>query len=218
VRLPAVLCMFCMLPLLALAQADKAERIGAVEDPSLSEAMRQCLEPNGYRLILADGTPIAELWLRTELPAEPKKESAGVLYSRLRESEFVGVIRFPAATTDFRGDSVPAGLYTMRYALMPNDGNHLGAAPNRDFLLLIPDKDDRDPKAVFDFEKLVALSRRASGVKHPAPLSLAEPVASNGDVLAKDEEEHYVFTTTMKVAGEGAMPLAVIVRGVAAQQ
>jgi len=43
---------------------------------------------------------------------------------------------------------------------MPNDGNHLGAAPNRDFLLVVPAASDGDPSATFKFQELVTMSAR----------------------------------------------------------
>jgi hypothetical protein len=47
-------------------------------------------------------------------------------------------VHFLHAAADFRGQQVPVGFYTLRYALIPDDGNHLGVSPNPDFLLLIP--------------------------------------------------------------------------------
>ena len=78
----------------------------------------------------------------------------------------MGVIRFSQPAADFRGQRIPAGFYTLRYELIPNDGNHLGVAPN---LLLVPAASDADPKAQFKFEELVALSREATGQNIPDP-------------------------------------------------
>jgi hypothetical protein len=207
-----------LLSALGFAQGDKAEIIGPIKAESVSEPVRQSLENKGYRLTLADGTLTAEIWLRAGVATQPKKETAGVLYSPLKESELVGVIRFPEAATDFRGQPLAAGFYTLRYAWMPNDGNHMGAASNRDFLLLVPAGSDSDPKGVLDFQKLVALSRQASGTKHPAVLSMV--AADNGTATAftKDEEEHYVFSASLKLAGGGELPVAFVVKGVVQQQ
>lgn len=215
-RALAALSGLCVFATLALGQSDKVETIGPVAEAFVSDAVRQSLEPKGYRLI-ADGAPVAEVWVRSEVPAQPKKEAEGVLYSQLRESEFVGVIHFSGTATDFRGDSVPAGYYTLRYALMPNDGNHMGAAPNRDFLLLIPTKNDADPKATLDFENLVALSRKATGIKHPGPLSLTQAAGGSAARLSKNEEGHSVFSFNLKVAGGWEMPVGLVVKGMAQQ-
>lgn len=212
----AALSVLCLFPTLALGQSEKVETIGPLQEAFASDAVRQSLESKGYRL-MADGAPIAEIWVRAEVPAQPKKEAEGVLYSQLNESEFVGVVHFPETATDFRGDSVAAGYYTLRYALMPNDGNHMGAAPSRDFLLLIPIKNDPDPKATFNFENLVALSRKATGIKHPGPLSLTQSAGGSSAALSKNEEGHSVFSFNLKVAGGWEMPVALVVKGVAQQ-
>ena len=43
------------------------------------------------------------------------------------------------------GQGIQPGLYTLRYELVPNDGNHLGVANSRDFGLLVRAADDPDP-------------------------------------------------------------------------
>lgn len=203
---------------LGFAQGDRADAIGATSDPSLSSALRQSLDAKGYRLVLADGSKIAEVWLRNQLPDQPKTETAGVLYSQFTDSELVGVIHFSEAASDFRGQAVAAGFYTLRYGLMPSDGNHLGAAPNRDFLLLIPAGSDTDPSSKFEFQKLVSLSRQASASKHPAVLSMVLPGESKTAALSRDEEEHYVFSGSVKLAGGAEIPIAFVVKGVVQQQ
>src|SRR5512135_1927940 len=128
------------------AQA-KQERIPAPTDASVPAAVRNALEATGYRVLRADGTPLCEIWLRKSLPASSGKAVEGANYTELAESEFVGVISFPNGGKDFRGQAVKAGAYGLRYELLPNDGNHLGVAPARDFLLLTPLAADPDPAA-----------------------------------------------------------------------
>ena len=97
-----------------------------------------------------------------------------MVYPQLAESTLVGVLHYPKGGSDYRGQTISAGFYTLRYELMPSDANHLGAAPNRDFLLLVPAASDADPNAVFKFPDLVALSEKATGTRHPGPLSLVQ--------------------------------------------
>lgn len=46
---------------------------------------------------------------------------------------------------------------------MLNDGNHLGVAPNPDFLLVVPGASDGDPGATFKFQELATMSRKNDG-------------------------------------------------------
>jgi hypothetical protein len=204
-----------LLLLVCSAQTGKVESVGSLNDSSVPEVVRQTLDSKGYRLILDDGTSL-ELWLRKSIPSQPKKDSPDVIYTEPSESTLVGVLHFAKTGSDFRGQAVPAGFYTLRYELIPNDGNHLGVAPNRDFLLLVPAGSDPDPNAAFKFEQLVALSRNATGTKHPGPLSLVPPVGT-APTLAKDDQDHWIFSASTKLASGGELPLALVVKGAAQQ-
>ena len=203
--------------LLAAAQSGKVEAIGALTDTSVPDAVRQSLDDKGYHLTLDGPKPECELWLRKSVPAAAKKGPEAAAYPQLTESVMVGVIHFPENAADFRGHRVPAGFYTLRYELMPDDGNHLGAAPNPDFLLLIPAASDTDPNATFKFQDLVSLSAKASGTKHPSPLSLAPPDKAGPPAVKKDDQDHWIFSSSVKLLSGEEMPLFLIVKGTAQQ-
>jgi hypothetical protein len=175
------------------------------------------LEDKGYSITQDDGSAICDLWLRKDVPSQAKKDSQDVLYTQLAESTLVGVISFPQQTTDFRGQAIKPGVYSLRYELIPNDGNHLGVSPNRDFLLLIPADADPDPSAGFKFQELVAMSRKATGTRHPGPMSLTQPGNDSGPSVAKDDSDHWIFSATMKLASGEPLPFALIVKGIAQQ-
>lgn len=203
--------------LLAIAQNGKVETIGALTDSSVPDAVRQSLDDKGYRLTLDDTKPACELWLRKSVPAPGKKGPEANAYPQLAESVMMGVIHFPENAADFRGHRVPAGFYTLRYELMPDDGNHLGAAPNPDFLLLIPASSDTDPNATLKFQDLVSMSAKASGTKHPSPLSLAPPDKSGPPAVKRDDQDHWIFSSSVKLSSGEEMPLFLIVKGTAQQ-
>lgn len=202
---------------LCAAQSGKVESIGPLADNAVPEAVRQSLESKGYRLTLDDPKPACELWLRKSIPAQPKKDVEGVVYPQIAESTLVGVIHFPQAVTDFRGRPIPAGFYTLRYELIPNDGNHLGVAPNRDFLLAIPAASDSDPAATFKFQEVVSMSAKTGGAKHPSPLSLLPADKAGAPAVSKDDQDHWTFTASVKLASGEDLPLALIVKGEAQQ-
>jgi hypothetical protein len=201
-----------------VAQSGKVETLPELSEKSVSEAVRQTLDVKGYKVLLDDGSNACELWLRKAVPAQTKNDAQGVAYPQLAESTLVGVLHFSQASTDYRGQAIPAGYYTLRYELLPNDGNHLGAAPNRDFLLLIPADSDGDPAATFSLQELVNLSRKASGTKHPAPLSLVQPDSSGTEpAVSKDDEDHWIFSGGLKMASGGETPVALVIKGTAQQ-
>jgi hypothetical protein len=204
------------LSLVCAAQNGKIETLAPLTDTGVPEGIRQTLDFKGYRVLLDDGTLACELWLRKNVPTQPKKDSADVIYPQLAESALIGVLHFSKVGSDFRGQAIPAGFYTLRYALIPNDGNHLGVSPDRDFLLLIPAASDTDPNAVFKFQDLVAQSRTATGTKHPAPLSLVEP-AETAPAVSKDDQDHWIFSAAIKLASGEELTFSLVVKGAAQQ-
>ena len=191
--------------------ADKVERSGP-PPASVSSELRQAVEEKGYRVTL-DGGWTGEFWFAKNL-ATTKKDVSGALYPELSDGEFVGVVSFPRGFSDYRGQSIPAGVYTLRYQLLPQDGNHLGVAPSPDFLLAIPAADDSHPDAIYPYKKLVALSAKSTGGNHPAVIAM-EGGGAAGSVNMTDQG--YVVFTVAVPSSSGSEKLGIIVKGSASQ-
>jgi hypothetical protein len=210
--------LFLLVPLIpGWAQAGKVEPIGPLTDSAVPTAVCQQLAPKGYRITLDEPTPSLEIWYRKEAPAQAKSASANAVYDRLAPSALIGVLHFLRPSSDYRGQSIPAGFYTLRSELMPDDGNHLGVAPSRDFLLLVPPSADPGPETTPNFLDVVALSRKASGTKHPAPLSLVPAEGGGAPAVTKDDEDHFIFTTSVHLNSGEDLPIALVVKGTAPQ-
>lgn len=199
----------------ALAAAGKLERVDRPSGSSVSDAVWQEVDSKGYRLTLDDGST-CDLWLRKSLSVSKSKEAEGVLFPEIPPSTLLGVISFAKPATDFRGQPIKAGFYSLRYELLPNDGNHLGVAPSRDFVLAIPAEADLDPNAQFKFEQLVSLSRKTTGTQHPAPLSLVQADSATPG-LSKDDQDHWIFSVKLPTSSGEEIPLGIIVKGTAPQ-
>ena len=217
VRTTLALMLLIAAALPSVAQTGKIETLGPLGDPAVPESIRQALAANGYRIALAETGAATEIWFRKEIPAQPKNPAADAVYDRIPESTLVGLVHFSRSFNDYRGQSVPAGFYTLRYALMPNDGNHLGVAPSRDFLLLIPASADPGPQTMPKFQELVALSRQAAGTKHPAPMSLVPAEGLGVPAISRNDESNSVFSCAVRLASGEEMPLAMVVKGTAPQ-
>jgi hypothetical protein len=194
---------------------NKVESIGALADSGASEPLKKALEPAGSRVSLADGA-YCDIWLRAGVPSG-KTEAQGAVYTSLGESALVGVIALTRATTDFRGQPLKPGVYTLRYGLHPADGNHMGISPIRDFLVMIPIAMDPDPNAQFKFEDLTKMSAKASGTNHPAVLSLASADQAAAPSVAPNDHGHFVFSSKLKTQAGSDMPIAFVIKGIAEQ-
>jgi hypothetical protein len=216
-RLAALLLLLLATSFTGFAENGKVESIGAFVDAGASDSMKKALEPKGYRVSLGDGTVLCEVWLASAI-ASGKNSLEGATYTWISESALIGVIRFPKTSNDFRKQQLKAGSYTLRYAVHPQDGNHLGISPIRDFLLLTPVADDPDPNMKFKFEDLATLSKKASGTNHPSPMSLVttEGISTWPSVL-ENENGHLVLAAKTKNSTGAEVSLAFVVKGVAEQ-
>jgi hypothetical protein len=200
------------------ADSGKIEPIGAFTGAGASDALKKAVAEKGYRVTLADGSVVCEIWMRKTLPTQEKTDVSGAIYTEMKDSAVIAVVSFPKLVTDFRGQDVKAGAYTLRYTLHPVDGNHMGISPYRDFLLLTPVADDQNVDAQYKFEDLVKLSARTTGTKHPAMWSLVAAEAKSATpTLSENEHNHLVFTIKVKNAKGAEIPLAFVVKGMAEQ-
>jgi len=216
----AIVCSAALVPILGVPSAGQTGSIETIEppsDPSVPAAMVQALDAKGYRILPGPGSAAIEIWFCKEVPAQPKPANGDAIYDRLSETTLIGVLHFTKNANDYRGQSVAAGYYSLRYALMPNDGNHLGVAPGRDFLLLVPITVDPGPKKTPTIQELMVLSRPA-GTRHPGPLSLVSaPSDGSKPTLTRDNEGDVIFTAAMHLTSGEELPIALIVKGTAPQ-
>lgn len=199
----------------AAAPASKVETIGACANPDVSDAVKNALQPQGYRVSTDTGI-LCDIWLAKVLLQSAG--SSGTDYSTLVTGSFAGVISYPASSGDYRGKAIPPGTYTMRYQTMPSDGNHMGVSPTPDYFLLSPAGLDQDPALVIDYEPLMALSRKASKINHPSPLFLTAP-SSGGSLGFKDTGDgHWAIESKTRAKARGGsaeidFPVAVVLIG-----
>ena len=198
----------------ALGQSNKLEAIGAISDPGASDALKKVLESKGSRISIGEG-PYCDIWLRAAIPAG-KSDAQGAVYNTLGESVLVGVISFARPTTDFRGQPVKPGTYTLRYAVHPADGNHLGISPIRGFLAMVPVAMDQNPDAQPKFEELVKMSAKVAGTNHPGVISLVQAEGGSAPKLGQ-EGSHVIFSAKLKTQSGGDLPIAFVVKGIAEQ-
>jgi len=196
------------------AAGPTVERIGSLSAPAASDDLKKAVEDKGYRVTLDDGWT-AEFWFARALPSAGK-ESSGALYPWFANGEFVAVANFPKGASDYRGQALPPGLYTLRYQYLPQDANHLGVSPNPDFVLAIPAGADAIPGDNLPLKRLVALSAKSTGTAHPAVFAMA--AAGTPSAVAKDDQGMIVLTVEVPTASDkAAKKLGIVIKGQAIQ-
>lgn len=186
----------------------------------VSQAVKNSLQPDGSRLVNGAGKDLCEVWLNKQLAAATHPDTApNVLYGKLVPGSLIGVIHFPEAAKDYKGQDIKAGYYTLRYELVPQDGNHMGVSQYRDFLLLVPAADDPDSTKPLTFNETVALSRKATNTGHPAVMVM--DAISDSDKtfpsVFQDYSQNWALQakTQLESAGGHAQeyPLAIVLVG-----
>jgi len=175
----------------------------------LAPAVAQTLEKTGARITGPSGV-VCEIWLRAQAPTGAKSTDENVTMKSATPGALLGAIRFPGRGFDRRGQQIKSGVYTLRYGLIPVNGDHQGAAPQRDFLVLVQAAEDKDASATLTFEALMALSKKASGTPHPAVLSFSKQDTDFQPGISKQGESDWVFQTKI-----GDTPIAIILIGTA---
>jgi hypothetical protein len=198
---------------MAYGQTYKVENAGAPPAADLPKPLQDTLESQGARVVNDQGATLLEVWLPKTVPTSSTASgSSDFLYGSLSEGVFLGVLHFPAQGADFRGQAIKPGFYTLRYGLIPQDGNHMGVNPTRDVLVLCPVAADSDLGRALKFDDLVKLGRQSSGTPHPGVL-VGVPV--NGDsfpAVLKDDQGRW--NLQVKVHGSsGDLPFAFTVVG-----
>lgn len=198
----------------SLAATYKLEKTTTAAE-GVPSALGSALQPDGYKILDDSGKVLCEVWIRKEIANLNKPASKSAKYQDLHIGTLVGVIKFPAEFTDFRGQPIKPGTYTLRYAVIPQDGNHMGVSPILDFLLLIPaSEDNKDPDAEMAFNDVVALSKKATGTNHPANLLMSLPPDSVKEaVVEKDDMDHWVLKVKVPQKPSGELLLGIVVVG-----
>jgi hypothetical protein len=180
--------------------------------------IRKLLDERCVQLLDAKDDLLAEVWFRKDVPVKATEAqiSNGLTYAEVPESTVFGVIRFPKQITDYRKQKVPAGVYTLRLANQPMDGDHMGTAPYSEFLLLSPAADDKTPDTM-EAKKLQEMSGKTTG-GHPAVLLLFPGKGAEATPkLEKKEENHWVLLILLDAkvgAKKAVLPIGLTLIGV----
>lgn len=135
-------------------------------------------------------------------------------WGRVAEGALVGALRVSAAPLrDIRGRVIKPGVYTLRYAVQPANGDHMGVSPYREFLLVAPAAADTGAAAV-GHEKAVDLARQTIGSSHPAVLSIDPPQASEPPLAVHTNAAgHQAVVVEVPVASGGSLKFGLVLVG-----
>ena len=151
------------------------------------------------------GKVICTVWpaksLDTKATAEQAK--AGLKYSQVEETTIVGAVKFPDVWVDYRKQKVKAGVYTLRLAVQPMDGDHMGTAPYNEFCLLCPADLDKKPD-LMEAKEMHELSSKSTTRKHPGIVLLfPNKTPPEAPAIEAKPKEHVVLSYRVPATAGG---------------
>ncbi len=185
---------------------------------ALDASIRKLLSPQAVQ-VLDDGKPVFEFWFCSEVPASAKPESIAKALDALKPVTLVGAVAVSGKQQrTYRDTDLAEGVYTMRFSLQPQDGDHLGSADYPYFLALVPAKLDTKPDSFANYTAMVKASGKETSSGHPIVLSLRPTSDGETPKLLEPAAEHKSVRVKLnaKPAGsDAAVPLVfeIVVKG-----
>ena len=181
------------------AEPHKLEKFKGAPPAGLAEKIVAQLDENALRVVGPNG-PVCEIWLVKEITTKDDFKPTLTVKYPFTTGQLLG------AALDFRGQELPAGVYTLRYGLQPQDGNHLGTSDTSDFGLACSAELDKDPAPVAKVPDLFKMSAKAAGSAHPAIFQLVPPPAeAYKETILKhnDDKDHWILRTNLHAKSKG---------------
>jgi hypothetical protein len=199
-----------------LVQAEDEYHVESVEEAPpgdvLSKEVLAALQPQGLKIVKGTNRTVCTIWLCKQWNVQGDFEPTASVTYPFATGELIGVVSFNRRGSDFRGQTVPKGVYTLRYARQPVDGNHVGTAPSSDFLVMLSPESDKSPKPVADEMKLFESSGESIETSHPAMLYLTRKPKTPEKPSVHFDEDRELVTLRCKskaVHGEKSEPLGI---------
>jgi hypothetical protein len=204
--------------LLAPAEDLKVEALQEAAPTEVAEPLRKELAGDALR-ISKDGKPWLDLWLRATVPTKPAEDQLAVKYPSIQVGTFVGALRVHGGAGDYKGQKIPAGVFTLRYAVQPEDGDHQGTSDTKDYAVLCPPAADAtlDPVGA---DPLVKLSAKVTGKKHPVALWMPRKAPGEKSPRLHHDElaERWTLECETSQTGAKALRLWIVVAGKGGEQ
>jgi len=191
-----------------VAVADLAVKIADKEPPNeLADPIRRTLQSKAVQVLDGD-KPAFEFWFAKEIPLKSKPASLSKALDSLEPAGLLGAVSVFSTTRDYRDDELPAGVYTMRFALQPQDGDHSGSTDYTYFAVLVSAKLDAAPDALTTYKAVVKASAKGTSTEHPHVMSLRPATSEAGDQPQikepKSEHKSVLLKLPGKAGGEKA--------------
>ena len=218
-RTLAVALLFALLGRAAAADKFTVKVEDSPPPKELAEPVRALLDSKAFTVLDDKGKVVCTVWPRktVQSKAAADQAKAGLAYSNVEETTILAAVRFPETWIDYRKQKTKPGVYTLRLAIQPADGDHMGTAPYNEFCLLAAA--DKDPKPdLMEPMALHELSAKSGGRKHPSIMLLfPNPKPADAPRIEAKPNETWVLSFGVPATAGGqkvALGVGLVVHGV----
>ena len=191
--------------------ADLSLKVIDKEPPKqIADSIRNSLQPKAVQLLNGD-SPAFEFWFGSEIPCKSKPGPADKALDAIAETTLLGAVAVGVGQRDYKDNDIAAGVYTIRFGLQPQDGDHLGTAEFPYFAVLIPAANDTKPDGITTFKAMAKASSKGTASEHPVVLSLRPTSSADGDAPKLNEPATDHKSVRIKVPGKAGAEKANIV-------
>jgi hypothetical protein len=193
----------------ASAQAPSVTSAAVSVPSELAPAIAALLAPEVVTVTV--GAAKLEFWLVKSLPMRAGTSTPA--WSEVGDGTLVGALRLTSPWTEIRGYTIRPGVYTLRFALQPQNGDHMGISPNREFLLPGPAAEDTTADPV-GLDGAVDLATKTSRRAHPASLSIDPPNASSAPLSSTTTDVgHHSAIVRVPTSAGSPLTFGIVVQG-----
>ena len=139
-------------------------------------------------------------------------DAKAAAWSGVPEGALVGAVQLPAVFKDIRGRNIKPGVYLLRFGLQPQNGDHLGVSPHREFLLATPAADDTSP-APLGHDPAVELAAKTINISHPAVFSIDPPAATHPPLTVVETPEGHTSVVFEVPTAHGPLKFGLVLIG-----
>ena len=182
----------------------KVKTVDKAAPKELKADVQKLLDAKAIQFTDKKGDLIAELWFRKDIPVTIAPKDKKAVFSTVPMTSIIGAVKFAKDWREYRGRKLKAGVYSLRFAMQPQDGNHMGTALHSEFLILLAAKFEPSAKPLNPME-LVDRSKASIKSGHPAILQLFpytnDKAAPN---LTESAKDHVVLNLRQPVVMNGS--------------
>jgi hypothetical protein len=203
-RVPGLLLALALIAFPVLANNVSVTKHTAAAPDDVAAPVKAALAPGGATARVGGNT--IEFWWVKSLDAK------GADWSSVPEGALVGAMKASAPFRDIRGRSMKAGTYLLRYALQPQNGDHLGVSPHREFLLATPAAEDTSADPI-GHDPAVDLAKKSINISHPAVLSLDPPLSTAAPLSITQTDAGHTAVVFEVPTAKGALKFGLVLVG-----